>query len=115
LKQSKNFLDKVYHIIDEINYLLNNSNNISYNEFINNETLKRAYVRSIEIIGEATKLIPIQMFELVGLNYSIEELLEEYPHLDRQKVIKIIEVGRDALNNLTLRIANKILEMEEGY
>ncbi len=57
--------------------------------------------------------VPVSLiFELVGLNYSIDEILEEYPHLDRQKVIKIIELGRDALNNLSQRNVKKILEKE---
>lgn len=43
------------HIIDEINYILENSNQLTKEDFINNETLKRAFVRSIEIIGEAVK------------------------------------------------------------
>jgi uncharacterized protein with HEPN domain len=58
LNQSNNYLDKLHHIIEEIEYLLSNSKNLAYNDFINNETVKRAFVRSIEIIGEATKLIP---------------------------------------------------------
>lgn len=32
--------------------------NLSKDEFVNDETLKRAITRSLEIIGEATKKIP---------------------------------------------------------
>lgn len=43
------------HIRDEINFLLKETQNLSYKKFISNELLKRASSRSIEIIGEATK------------------------------------------------------------
>nr|WP_232210800.1 DUF86 domain-containing protein [Methanothermococcus okinawensis] len=46
------------HILDECEYLLNTSHNLDYNTFIEDETLKRAFVRSLEIIGEAVKNIP---------------------------------------------------------
>ncbi len=47
------------HIFDECQYLLPIGEEISFEEFIKDETLKRAVVRSLEIIGEATKKIPI--------------------------------------------------------
>jgi uncharacterized protein with HEPN domain len=46
------------HIRDECNYILSVSgDNLSKNDFLDNETLKRAVVRSLEIIGEASKMI----------------------------------------------------------
>ena len=56
---SKDPLEYLKHIRDESNYILSViDNDLSKEEFINNETLKRAIVRSLEIIGEATKRIP---------------------------------------------------------
>lgn len=55
MKEAKPFL---MHILDEINYLLKDSENIEFNDFIKNETLKRSFTRSLEIIGEATKNLP---------------------------------------------------------
>lgn len=46
------------HILDEANYLLEESQDIDKSQFLADETLKRAFVRSIEIIGEASKNIP---------------------------------------------------------
>ncbi len=46
------------HIRDEINYLQSSSTNLAQDDFQKNETLKRAFVRSLEIIGEAVKQIP---------------------------------------------------------
>jgi uncharacterized protein with HEPN domain len=49
------------HILDETTYLLKSARGITYDVFIDDETLKRAYSRSIEIIGEAAKQIPNEM------------------------------------------------------
>ena len=46
------------HIIDECRYLENASRDLDYERFIKDENLKRAFVRSLEIIGEASKNIP---------------------------------------------------------
>ena len=42
---------------DECNYLLNQSENFTLDDFLMDETLKRAFSRSLEIIGEASKNI----------------------------------------------------------
>ena len=56
---SKEPLEYLKHIRDECSYILSVSGeNLSKDDFIQNETLKRAIVRSLEIIGEATKQIP---------------------------------------------------------
>jgi len=46
------------HILDEINYIEGIVRNINQKKFLSDETLKRSFVRSIEIIGEAAKKIP---------------------------------------------------------
>lgn len=46
------------HIHDECSYIISVSEQLTYSQFIADETLKRAVVRSLEIIGEATKKIP---------------------------------------------------------
>lgn len=52
------------HIRDEADYLVEQIDQIDKNAFEHSETLKRAFVRSIEIIGEASKKIPVEMREL---------------------------------------------------
>ncbi|RCV65869.1 hypothetical protein C5S53_01585 [Methanophagales archaeon] len=54
----KNHLEYLKHIRDECEYLVEMSKGLYYEKFVDNETLKRAFVRSLEIIGEATKKIP---------------------------------------------------------
>ena len=56
---SKDPKEYLKHIRDKCSYIISViGNNVSYEEFVQNETLKRAVVRSIEVIGEATKKIP---------------------------------------------------------
>jgi len=57
------------HILSETRYLMARSQGLSKAEFSGDETLKRAFVRSLEIIGEAAKQIP-------------EEIREKYRHVD---------------------------------
>ena len=46
------------HILDETEYLMESSRGIGKEQFLEDPTLQRAFVRSIEIIGEAAKQIP---------------------------------------------------------
>ena len=61
------------HIQDEITYILGESANLSIGEFYADETRKRAFVRSIEIIGEAVKNLP-------------DDLLEKYPQIEWRSI-----------------------------
>ena len=57
-KEAKEYLR---HILDECEYLIRVIDNLEFDGFLEDETLKRAAVRSLEIIGEATKKIPIDV------------------------------------------------------
>jgi uncharacterized protein with HEPN domain len=46
------------HILDEAKFLLDRSRAVERVSFLYDETLKRAFVRSIEVMGEAVKQIP---------------------------------------------------------
>jgi uncharacterized protein with HEPN domain len=46
------------HILDETAYIIDSANGLDKAAFMQDETLKRAYVRKIEIIGEAVKQLP---------------------------------------------------------
>ncbi len=56
-------LEYLRHILDETEYLAGQTNALNQEQFLNDETAKRAFVRSIEIIGEAAKKVPHEMRE----------------------------------------------------
>jgi uncharacterized protein with HEPN domain len=62
-------LEYLRHILDETAYLVDRAKGLSKDEFMQDETLKRAFVRSIEVIGEATKKVSA-------------ELRHKYSHID---------------------------------
>ena len=54
-------LEYLRHILDETEYLILQKQGLSKEQFLEDATLKRAFVRSIEIIGEASKKIPSEL------------------------------------------------------
>jgi uncharacterized protein with HEPN domain len=50
--------DYLKHILAEADYLLGRSFDLTFEAFVADETLRRAFVRSLEVIGEATKKVP---------------------------------------------------------
>jgi uncharacterized protein with HEPN domain len=66
-------LEYLRHILDETKYLISDSQGLSKARFMGSETLKRAFVRSIEIIGEASKKIP-------------NELKQKYPEINWRSI-----------------------------
>ena len=65
---SRSPLEYLRHILDETLYLSRQTSGLSKAQFLADETLKRAFVRSIEIIGEATKQVP-------------EDIRQQYAHI----------------------------------
>ncbi len=50
-----------------------------------------------EVLGrkpiiKGTRIPVALIYELIGLNYSISEILEEYPHLNKEIVSKLLEI-----------------------
>jgi uncharacterized protein with HEPN domain len=51
-------LEYLRHILDEACYLEEQADNLCKDQFEQDETVKRAFVRSLELIGEAAKKVP---------------------------------------------------------
>jgi uncharacterized protein with HEPN domain len=56
-------LDYLRHILDEAIFLVSKAAPLTEQEFLSDDTLKRAFVRSLEIIGEASKKVPTDLKE----------------------------------------------------
>ena len=74
---SRSDTEFLLHIKDELNFLETNSKNIDFSKFIENEVLKRAFSRSLEIIGKAVKNIP-------------EEIRYENPQVDWKSIAIVL-------------------------
>jgi uncharacterized protein with HEPN domain len=71
---SKEPVEYLKHIRDESLYIISvTGKDITKEEFLNDETLKRALVRSLEIIGEASKKIPAD-FKIKWNNVKWKEM-----------------------------------------
>jgi uncharacterized protein with HEPN domain len=51
-------LEYLRHILAEVDYLVEASAGLGKEEFLGSKTLRRAFVRSLEVIGEAAKKVP---------------------------------------------------------
>ena len=55
---SRSPLEYLRHTVDEMAFLMDRSQGLDKDSFLRDATLKRAFVRSLEIIGEAVKNVP---------------------------------------------------------
>jgi len=90
-------LELVQHILVETAFILNHTENKTKDEVVNDEVLCRAVVRSIEIIGEASKKIDD---EFKSIHHQIEwkkiagtrdKLIHDYFGIDYDIVWDILE------------------------
>jgi uncharacterized protein with HEPN domain len=98
------------HIIAEMDYLLKHSEPIDFQEFVRDETLKRSFERSFEIIGEATKNIPggfkdenpdVPWKEMAGLR---DVLIHHYFGVDHGRIWDIVKQKLPALRERLSKI-----------
>lgn len=51
----------IKHILDEIDFIILETKNLTFDNFVSSSILTRALIRSLEIIGEAVKKNPIEL------------------------------------------------------
>jgi len=76
---SPSLLDFLKHILHECNYIVEASANKTREDVLDNETQSKAIVRSLEIIGEATKKLP-------------HEFRTHYPQIDWKNIAGMRDV-----------------------
>ena len=85
------------HIFEEMKFVLEETEKISEEEFYNNRTLKRAVVRSFEIIGEGSKIIPAEFrnvnaeIDWKGMAGFRDKLIHHYFGIDYELIWDIIK------------------------
>ena len=106
-------IEYIKHIADECSYILSVSTNLSKDEFLADETLKRSLVRSLEIIGEATKKIPadfkvkwnlIQWKNMAGMR---DRLIHDYLGINYSIVWDVIKNKIPELNNQIQKVLSE--------
>jgi len=89
--------DFLRHILAEADYLLSTSEALTFDTFVADETLQRAFVRSLGIIGEASKKVPdgfraahpdIEWRAMAGMR---DRLIHDYLGVDYEIVWDVVE------------------------
>ncbi|MDR3226446.1 MAG: DUF86 domain-containing protein [Prevotellaceae bacterium] len=109
----KHPIEYLRHIADECQFIISTTSEIIKDDLLDNEVMKRAIVRSLEIIGEASKKIPVDfklkwnkinwknmagmkdrlIHDYIGVNYTIvwDVVRHKIPELSQQ-ISEIIEL-----------------------
>jgi uncharacterized protein with HEPN domain len=104
------------HILHEIHFIIEQSYGLDSEEFLANDVLKRAIVRSLEVIGEAVKRLPEELRERHrdidwrAIAGTRDKLIHDYFDIDYEIVLDIIF---NEIPQLQEQIQN-LLHTEEG-
>ena len=113
---SEDYLNYIQHINDECIFILSVSVNLKKENFIDDEIVKRAIVRSLEIIGEASKKIPadykvkwnsIQWKNMAGMR---DRLIHDYQGVNYSIVWDVV---KNKIPELQLQI-RELLDRENS-
>jgi uncharacterized protein with HEPN domain len=111
---SKDYRLYIDHIREEVEYLLECQQGLTREALVEDGTLKRAVVRSLEIIGEATKKLPdefrrqhdqIPWSQMAGMR---DVLIHDYFGVD-------YDIVWDVLTKEIPTLRNQLIKIESEY
>lgn len=103
-------IELIKHILEETAFILNHTENLSREAYLKDEVLCRASIRSLEIIGEATKKLSedfknknsnIEWKKIAGTR---DKLIHDYYGIDYDIVWDILTSKIIALHNFLNRL-----------
>lgn len=96
MKIRKSPIPYLRHIVNEAAYLIDRSKRLHEAEFMENDDLLRAFVRSLEIMGEAAKKVPAEFrkkygaVDWKGMAGMRDRLIHAYDTVDYEEVWKVV-------------------------
>ena len=87
----------LHHILEEANCLISRRTGLKFEDFVADETLRRAVVRSLEVIGEAAKKVPpgfraqypaVEWRAMAGMR---DRLIHDYFGVDYELVWDVVQ------------------------
>jgi uncharacterized protein with HEPN domain len=91
-------------------FIISVSKDLRYEDFLNDETLKRAVVRSLEIIGEAAKAISKELKDensnipLRAISDMRNVLAHQYFEVDHEKIELVVHGSLEDLKSTVIKI-----------
>jgi len=109
---SRSNLEYIRHMLDEIDYIERAGKGIDREVFLRDETLRRSFVRSIEIVGESAKKVSedfrgqhseIEWRKIAGMR---DRLIHDYFGVDYGLVWDVVETNLPKLKRQLIAICS---------
>ena len=113
---SRSSLEYFNHILKELTFIKKYSERCDLAQFLHDEVLKRAFARSLEIIGEASKAVPdeirirypqIEWRAMAGMR---DKLIHHYFGVDYELVW---DIAKNQVDELIFQVKEIIAEIQD--